>query len=246
MHYDNLLELVKNRRSCRKFKTAPVSDEDVQRIIEVARWAPSGAHAQPWEFIVINQPESKKRIIETMDVYNKFMRKIETVRKPELRFIPSPPGFVRAPVFIILCGDRRTSDAYPLHTKQLREASHFVSGMASAFLYMNLAATTLGLGTQWVSAIAHPYVQTMIKDFLGVPPAYEFYDMLAVGYPVQPPKEKLVRNRDEMVHFNAYDQTKYRTDAEIECFITGLRQARKQPQYLHYENILPGPSLPPA
>ena len=51
MDYDSLLELVKNRRSIRKFKTDPVSDEHIDKILEVARQAPSGLNSQPWEFI---------------------------------------------------------------------------------------------------------------------------------------------------------------------------------------------------
>ena len=56
MDYDSLLELVKNRRSIRKFKTDPVSDEHIDKILEVARQAPSGLNSQPWEFIVITDP----------------------------------------------------------------------------------------------------------------------------------------------------------------------------------------------
>jgi len=46
MDYDSLLELVKNRRSIRKFRTDPVPDEHVDKIIEVARQAPSGYNTQ--------------------------------------------------------------------------------------------------------------------------------------------------------------------------------------------------------
>ena len=49
MDYDSLLKLVKNRRSMRKFKPEPIPDEYVDKIIEVARWAPSGANSQTWQ-----------------------------------------------------------------------------------------------------------------------------------------------------------------------------------------------------
>jgi len=53
------------------------------------------------------------------------------------------------------------------------------------------AATSLGLGAQWVSAVASPYVQTLIKILLHIPKELEIYHMMAVGYPdmVPPPYE---------------------------------------------------------
>ena len=52
MDYGEFLRLVQQRRSIRAFTSDPVSDELVDQIIEAARWAPSGANSQPWEFIV--------------------------------------------------------------------------------------------------------------------------------------------------------------------------------------------------
>ena len=51
--YNGLLELVKKRRTHRRFRTDPVPDEYITKIIEVARWAPSGFHTQSWEFVVV-------------------------------------------------------------------------------------------------------------------------------------------------------------------------------------------------
>ena len=57
MDYDALLELVKTRRSIRAFTDRPVPDDVVEKVIEVARWAPSGANSQPWEFVVVTERE---------------------------------------------------------------------------------------------------------------------------------------------------------------------------------------------
>ena len=226
MDYDSLLELVKKRRSIRKFKPEPIPDEYVDRIIEVARWSPSGANSQPWEFIVIKKPELRHRIIELVNEHNNLMHKMELAREPELRFKWAPAGWVRAPVFIILCGDTRTKEAYPLNTVLQQGSSIFNSSLAGAFLYMTLAATTLGLGAQWVSAIASPYVQSFTKDLLGIPKELEIYDMLAIGYPDTEPRPRLVRAKEGMVHYDRYDKTKYRTEQEIKEFIASLIRAK--------------------
>jgi nitroreductase len=53
MDYETVLELVKKRRSIRRFKTDPIPDDYIDKIIEVARQAPSGFNTQPWEFVVV-------------------------------------------------------------------------------------------------------------------------------------------------------------------------------------------------
>ncbi len=223
MDYENFLELVRQRRSIRRFKTDPVPDEHVDKILEAARWAPSGANSQPWEFIVIKKPELRQRIIELINEQNDFVRKTEAVREPALRFHWAAPGFVRAPVWIIVCGDRRTNEAFPKTTVIQRGESHFTTGLASCFLYMTLAATTLGLGGQWVSGIALTHVQVFVKELLKVPKQIEFYDMLAVGYPDMQPRPRLVRERQEMVHYDGYDMSKFRTDEQIRDFLVRLK-----------------------
>jgi len=64
MEIDKLLELAKKRRSIRSFKPDPFPDEYVEEIIEVARWAMSGANAQPWEFVVVKNEETINKIAE--------------------------------------------------------------------------------------------------------------------------------------------------------------------------------------
>ena len=56
---DQLLSLVKERRSVRHFRPDPIPDGYVERMIEIARWAPSGFHSQPWEFVVIRDKTVK-------------------------------------------------------------------------------------------------------------------------------------------------------------------------------------------
>ena len=224
MNYDGFLELAKRRRTIRKFKPDPIPDEYVDKIIEAARWAPSGANSQPWEFIVVKDQELRNKIVELIQECNKLGHKMELVRKPELRFKWGAAGYARAPVFIILCGDPRTKDAYPLTATLDRGESHFTSSLACAFLHMQLAATTLGLGSQWVSTIASPYVQSFTKDLLGIPGELEIYDMLAVGYSAIEPKPRFVRAKEEMVHYDHYNKTKFKTDEEVKEYIANLRR----------------------
>jgi nitroreductase len=229
MDYEVFLDLVRKRRSIRNFRTDPVPDEYVNKIIEAARYAPSGANSQPWEFIVVKDQAIKDRIVGIVSEQGEYSRKIELTREKDLRFstLTGPvrePGYKNAPVYIILCGDPRTKEAYPLLTTLTRGDSHFISSLASAFLCMTLAATTLGLGSQWVSATGNPFVKPLLKELLEIPHKLDIYDMLVVGYPASQPKERFVRDRAEMVHDGRYNKDKYRSDEQIRDFIVRLRK----------------------
>ena len=229
MDYEGLLELVKKRRSIRRFKPESIPDEYVDKIIEAARWAPSGANSQPWEFIVVKKQELKDSIVQLIKEQGTFQRKVELTREPELRMpgVVSPserPSYADAPVFIILCGDTRTKDAYPMSADTQRKEAIFESSLASAFLYMHLAATALGLAPQWVSAVSNHSMQCLVKDMLAIPKEMQIYDMMAVGYPAAEPRTRLVRDREEMVHHDYYDKAKFRTAEKVRDFIASLRR----------------------
>ena len=56
----DLMEIIRNRRTIRRFKPDPVAEEKVQMILEAGRWAPSFSNLQPWKFMVVKDAESKK------------------------------------------------------------------------------------------------------------------------------------------------------------------------------------------
>ncbi len=230
MNYDGFLKLVQSRRSIRRFKPDPVPEEYVDKIIEAARWAPSGANSQPWEFIVVKKQETKDSIVKICEENTEHTCRMELTREPELRYSALtkprtlPPGFATAPVFIVLCGDPRTKETYPLRAILNRGQSIFISSLASAYLCMALAATALGLGSQWVTATSNPFEQSLIKQLLGIPPELEIYDTMAVGYPATEPKPRLVRAREEMVNYEYYDKAKFRTEQQVKGFIVSLRR----------------------
>jgi nitroreductase len=58
----DVLEAIRTRRAIRRFKQEPVPPELIEKMLEAARWAPSSVNSQPWEFIVITDPATKKRM----------------------------------------------------------------------------------------------------------------------------------------------------------------------------------------
>jgi 5,6-dimethylbenzimidazole synthase len=228
MDYPEVLELLKTRRSIRAFTPDPVPDALIDKIIEAGRWAPSGANSQPWEFVVIRHQETKDRLASIVRDHQELTHKAELTRPPELRWPSaarpvSDPSWRTAPVLILVCGDPRVSKSFPLLTYLERGQSHFVSGLASAFLQMTLAATALRLGCHWVSAVGSGYCSAMVKELLDIPEDYTIYDMLAVGHPNMQPAPRLVRELEAITHHERYDRAKYRTDEQIREFLVSLR-----------------------
>jgi 5,6-dimethylbenzimidazole synthase len=230
MDYESLLELVKGRRSTHRYKPDPVPDDYIDKIIEVARWAPSGANSQPWEFIVVKKNDLKESILNFLKEQGEISYKIEQARDPAQRFPAytkppqGTPGFSVAPVFILLCGDPRTKDAYPLKAKLDRGQSNYYSSLASTFLYMHLAAAALGLGSQWVSASGLDLMQSRLKVLLEIPRELEIYDMVALGYAASEPRPRFVRSKEELIHHETYDKSRIRTDSDMDQFIQNLRK----------------------
>jgi nitroreductase len=231
MKYDDLMDLFKKRRSIRKFKADPVPDEYVDKIIEAARFAPSGFNTQPWEFVVIKNRELKDKIVQVIDEYKTSQfDNMETFRESWQglqwkRAAKDKGDYRNAPVFIVVFGDTRTKVGLPMavrYTNHKRE-SIFNSSLANAFMYMHLAANALGLGTQWVTAVQMPQVNCFLKNLLGIPNELETYDMMVLGYPDMIPKPKALREKEEMIHFDYCGEKAFRTDEQVKDFIKRTR-----------------------
>jgi nitroreductase len=229
MEYQELLKLVQQRRSIRAFTDEPVPDELVDQVIEAGRWAPSGTNSQPWEFVVVRDQAMKDRIAGLVKPLLYLAHEAEMTRPEDMRW-PSAarpvedPFWKNTPVLIVVCGDQRTKKSYPLFAQLSRGDSIFVSSLASAFLYMTLAATSLGLGSHWASATSHPSVMPLIMEALGIPDDFFIYDMMGLCYPAAQPKPRIVRTRADFVHYGRYDQSKSRTDAQVREFLVSLRK----------------------
>ena len=232
MDYDSLLALVKKRRSIRRFKPDPIPDDYIEKIIDVARWAPSGFNMQPWEFVVVRKPELKKKIVEIVEEIRPQTRKMETAREPwqgktwkMTGLVGGEMDYATAPVFILLFGDPRTNVGLPMNVRYDSNKCNIIytSGMANAFLYMHLAATTLDLATQWISAVQTPYVHCMIKELLGIPVEMEVFDMIALGYPALKPRPKLMRDIKTMIHYDDCGEEDFRNIDEVREFASRAR-----------------------
>ncbi len=234
MEIDDFLSLTKKRRSIRRFKPDPVPDEYVEKILEAARYAMSGASGQPWEFVVVRDQETRKKIVnayvEHHSVRSRYMEqtKIEEMRHPLMARAPTTPGFADAPVFIVVCGDPRTLQAGTVIARYLcgeGDATFYVN-LGNASHMMHLAAAALGLGSQWVSIWR--IVERDLKDILGIPEIFRIFQMVPIGFPAYEPEPLWKRELSEITHYERYDQSRYRTDEDIREWVLELRRTQGQ------------------
>jgi 5,6-dimethylbenzimidazole synthase len=217
------MQLVQERTSHRGGyrKDLDVSDEQLEFILEAARWAPSAGNSQPWEFIVVRDLDLRKAIIDIAKKQLKEKIEMEWVSR-RTRRVGSDSGFVHAPVFILILGDPRTIGAYPVRTRLDKWQSHYFSSLSNTVLAMVLAAQSLGLGSQWLSDVASPYFATMVKALLGIPDPLTVYHLIPIGHVDRKLKPNPRRPLADMVHHDRYEMDKFRTDEEVEAFFAEM------------------------
>ena len=174
-----LFEAIYTQRAVREFRPDPVPDDLVCKLIESATKAPSGGNRQPWKFVVVRDPELKRRIGEY------YLRSWEsaygTRNTPtsslETRIRTSAASLAEhmheAPVLILACIEHDGS------------ASTMGRGgsIYPAVQNMLLAARRLGLGS--VITSLHKRYEQGIKELLGIPENVETAALLPIGYPAE-------------------------------------------------------------
>lgn len=239
MSYDSLLEVMRNRRSVRRLRSDPIPDGHVEKILEAARWAMSGANSQPWEFIVVKDSGIRKKLADAYIEQTEYMYWMEQMRTEELRqphfrgvewgkqLIDRRTSWKDAPVVIAVVGDSRRQFASVLGAfGAFGKFDLFSQSMATTVQVMHLAAASLGLGSQWVSIT----LEGPFKRVLRVPDILHVYVLFPIGYPAIERRPGYRRELKDMVHHETYDMNKLMTHEDILEYIRMLRDLAK-PRY---------------
>ena len=219
---DLFLDLLRRRRSIRSgfLEEAPVPEAYIEKILEAARWAPSAGNSQPWEFIVIRDRETRNKIVDLYKAQIRDKVEMERAARGSGSFVDPGVDFRHAPVHVLVLGDPRTTDAYPVRTRLDKWESHFYGSLANGVLQMILTAEVLGLNTIYISDVASPYLSVMLKALLDIPDPLQVYHLIPVGFArksqtIHHPRRPL----DEMIHHERYDRARFRSAADIQAFI---------------------------
>ncbi len=177
----DLMEAIKGRRSLRKFKTDPVPEEALQKIMEAVRWSPSWANTQCWEVIVVKDPKIKSELATALPKTN-----------------PALSSMAEAPVVVVLCGKKGVSGFKKGEAATIKgDWLMFDTGIAMQTLC--LTAHSLGLGTVVIGLFDHKKAE----EILEMPQNVEVMAMTPLGYPAA---EGAAPRRKEMAEFVFYEK----------------------------------------
>jgi len=225
--YDALMEVIRSRMTVRAFDpTYTVPREHYELILEAARHSPSGANAQPWHFIVVTEPELKRRIME-------YFRE-EQVRRARLKMkFPTPDyrGLATAPGLIVVASDFRWVKAFPVlndgsELDRMYKANAeriLLQSVAAATMSAHLAAAALGYNVWWVTAIGQEAAQKAMKPLLGIPAELAVLDILCFGPPAKPPYKRWKKTLPDITNWNRFDPSHAMTEAQIDEWVATQR-----------------------
>ena len=183
-----LLNLLKNRYSCRNFSSKPISNEIIRYILECGRLSSSGGNDQPWKFGVITDPEIIKKISQAASVnYDQTW-------------------ISKAPLIIVLCTELKDCkdevncmNRFPSMKETILEMDNKLYSAVNMEEHqtkipgehMVLAALEHGIYSTWISSMDCE----MVGEIIGIK-GYLVTNVIAFGYPKQhegvTPKKELI------------------------------------------------------
>lgn len=173
------LEIIKGRRSIRKYEERQIPQETLDTLLEAVRWSPSWANTQCWEIVVVKSAETKAAL--------------QAALPPKGN--PASKALVAAPVVLVLCGKRGTSGFYKGEVTTIL-GDWFMYDLGIATQTLCLTAHTMGLGTVVVGLFDH----AKAAQAVGVPEGYQLASMIPLGYPAKTGGAPKRREPGEYVH----------------------------------------------
>jgi len=174
-----IMEAINRRRSIRSYRTQPVEEEKIIRILKAAHAAPSASNYQPWYFIVVKDHEKKRKFAQSFHKeVEKYGRTLN--EKWQERLMDFSTEFVlKVPVILVVC-----ADAGKIKAGEPGRGQHVLSTCA-AIQNLMLAAVGEGLGTVWITR----YNKSEIRSIFNIPSNVAPVGVIPLGYPEEIPEK---------------------------------------------------------
>ncbi|HSK02663.1 MAG TPA: nitroreductase family protein [Kofleriaceae bacterium] len=178
-------DAMQRRRTVRDFSQEPFPEQILTEAVRAAASAPSGAHQQPWTFVVVTDPEIKRRIREAAEAEEK--KSWEDRMSDEWIAALEPlgvdwhkPHLTDAPALIVVFAQPWGIAGEPAGSRRVKH--YYVDESVGIAVGMLLSALHLaGLAT-----LTHtPSPMAFLREILGRPPNERAYVVIPVGYPAE-------------------------------------------------------------
>jgi nitroreductase len=178
-----LMELIRARRSVRRYAERAVERSEIEECLEAARLAPSAENAQPWRFVVVDNPQVKERLAAAA---------FSGVYRPT-RFAAKAPAIVAVLAKPDIIANRLG--------RAIQGTKYYLIDCGIACQQFVLRATELGLGVCYIGW----YSKRGVRRVLQVPRSHDIVVLLAVGYPSgEPHKQRPRKELYDLVSYNRF------------------------------------------
>lgn len=172
-------QVVEKRRSIRKYKDVEIPDEDITQMIEAARLAPSTNNTQPWQFLVVKEPETIKL----------------------LSAVAGGQRFIVEANAVVMALANRSSSCCPGNPSMWH-----VQDTMIATEHLVLAATALGYGSCWVAMLdsRNTHNVARVKSALRIPDSVDIVALVTLGVSNEDPVPRSANSIQQIVFSEAY------------------------------------------
>ncbi|MFC1978997.1 nitroreductase family protein [Chloroflexota bacterium] len=185
----DLMQAILGRRSIRKFKSDPVSDEDLSKVLEAARWAPSWANTQVWRLVIVRDYDTRDRLAKA------------TISKAPGKENGAAPALRQAPIVVVACAELGRSGYFD-GVAYTDKNEWFMFDVALALNNLTLMAHSLGLGTVHIGL----FDSVKAAEIVGVSQEYVVVEILPLGHPDESPTPRTRKNIDEFVYYEKFGE----------------------------------------
>jgi nitroreductase len=177
-----MLDLIVSRQSDRKYSDKPVEREKLERIIEAGRMAPSACNAQPWKFIVVDDPDLLRRVAEAASA--------------KLLGMNSFVG--QAPLMIVVIREQPNFSSKVGGTIKNKDYSLIDIGIASENICLQAKAEGLG------SCMIGWFDEKLLRKILSIPKSKRVELIITLGYSLSEQREKKMKGSEVIISYNKY------------------------------------------
>ena len=176
------LDLINSRQSDRKYSDRKVDKDILNRIVEAGRMAPSACNAQPWKFIVVNDPQLVLKVAEAASA----------------KLIGMNSFVAQAPVIIVIVREKANMSSKVGATIKNKDYSLFDIGIATENICLQAEAEGIG------SCIIGWFDEKTIRKLLSIPKSKRVELLITLGYSLSDKREKRRKPAEETVSYNKY------------------------------------------
>ncbi len=225
--YDDLIAIVRRRRSVRRFAPGQsVPRETLLRIAEAARWAPTGANSQCFDLVIVDDPAMREQVLDVfLAQSNRLIDHVKGFPAVKKTYMANTVA-----IFVVLA-DARWKAAFPVATstewaQEYRENNEriLLASIGAVVQNIQLAVTAVGLTSAWLSGGGEDTTNRDLAALLGYPDCMRAVGTIPVGVPEKDLASRYRRPLRQMVHWNRYEAEKFRPDAMVDYYVSDVRQ----------------------